>query len=310
MTDASERFSTREAEKFPFPGRERRDAKRRRPGDVDYDPRTLYLPAEFAKSLTEQTETPEQLELRRKEKGSKDKVVKREICAVITKGTLSEGELLSANPDASYLMAVTASHQSLGNQGLERIFGVCVVDITTSRIILGQFGDDAECSSLRCLLYELRAVEIVKPAKMLSTETERVMVRHTRNPLVNELASLSEFWDAKKTVQEVKTIYKHIGDLLASGPLNKTDKTDLDTTNLNVGEYRPSYLPNILSEFYESLALSALGGALYYLKQTFLDETLLRFAKFDSLPCSDFCEVAKKSYMILDAAALENIEIF
>ncbi|KAJ6956390.1 hypothetical protein NC652_007463 [Populus alba x Populus x berolinensis] len=32
--------------------RERRDAKRRRPGDVDYDPRTLYLPAEFAKSLT------------------------------------------------------------------------------------------------------------------------------------------------------------------------------------------------------------------------------------------------------------------
>ncbi|XP_073263558.1 uncharacterized protein [Populus alba] len=33
--------------------KERRDAKRRRPGDVDYDPRTLYLPAEFAKSLTE-----------------------------------------------------------------------------------------------------------------------------------------------------------------------------------------------------------------------------------------------------------------
>ncbi|KAF9682541.1 hypothetical protein SADUNF_Sadunf05G0119700 [Salix dunnii] len=150
MTDASERFSTREAEKFPFLGGERRDAKRKRPGDVDYDPRTLYLPAEFVKSLTggqrqwwelkskhmdkvlffkmgkfyelfemdahvgakeldlqymkgeqphcgfpeknflmnveklarkgyrvlvvEQTETPEQLELRRKEKGSRDKV--------------------------------------------------------------------------------------------------------------------------------------------------------------------------------------------------------------------------------------------
>ncbi|RQO99996.2 hypothetical protein POPTR_014G121601v4 [Populus trichocarpa] len=347
MTDASERFSTREAEKFPFLGRERRDAKRRRPGDVDYDPRTLYLPAEFAKSLTggqrqwwefkskhmdkvlffkmgkfyelfemdahvgakeldlqymkgeqphcgfpeknfslnveklarkgyrvlvaEQTETPEQLELRHKEKGSKDKVVKREICAVITKGTLTEGE-----------------------------------------IILGQFGDDAECSSLCCLLSELRHVEIVKPAKMLSSETERVMVRHTRNPLVNELAPLSEFWDADKTVQEVKTIYKRIGDLSASGPLNKTD---LDTTNLNVGEYRPSCLPSILSEFVNkgengSLALSALGGALYYLKQAFLDETLLRFAKFDSLPCSDFCEVAKKPYMILDAAALENLEIF
>ncbi|KAJ6972861.1 DNA mismatch repair protein MSH6 [Populus alba] len=388
MTDASERFSTREAEKFPFLGRERRDAKRRRPGDVDYDPRTLYLPAEFAKSLTggqrqwwefkskhmdkvlffkmgkfyelfemdahvgakeldlqymkgeqphcgfpeknfslnveklarkgyrvlvvEQTETPEQLELRWKEKGSKDKVVKREICAVITKGTLTEGEFLSANPDASYLMALTESCQSLANQGLERIFGVCVVDVTTSRIILGQFGDDAECSSLCCLLSELRPVEIVKPAKMLSSETERVMVRHTRNPLVSELAPLSEFWDAEKTVQEVKTIYKRVGDLSASGPLNKTD---LDTTNLNVGEYRPGCLPSILSELVNkgengSLALSALGGALYYLKQAFLDETLLRFAKFESLPCSDFCEVAKKPYMILDAAAMDNLEIF
>jgi DNA mismatch repair protein MSH6 len=177
---------------------------------------------------------------------------------------------------------------------------------------LFKFGDDAECSSLCCLLSELRHVEIVKPAKMLSSETERVMVRHTRNPLVNELAPLSEFWDADKTVQEVKTIYKRIGDLSASGPLNKTD---LDTTNLNVGEYRPSCLPSILSEFVNkgengSPALSALGGALYYLKQAFLDETLLRFAKFNSLPCSDFCEVAKKPYMILDAAALENLEIF
>ncbi|KAG5231682.1 DNA mismatch repair protein [Salix suchowensis] len=376
MTDASERFSTREAEKFPFLGGERRDAKRKRPGDVDYDPRTLYLPAEFVKSLTggqrqwwefkskhmdkvlffkmgkfyelfemdahgeqphcgfpeknflmnaeklarkgyrvlvvEQTETPEQLELRRKEKGSKDKVVKREICAVITKGTLTEGELLSANPDASYLMSLTESCQSFANQGFERFFGICVVDVTTSRIILGQFGDDAECSSLCRLLSELRPVEIIKPAKMLSSETERAMVRHARNPLVNELAPLSEFWEAEKTVQEVETIYKRIGDLSASAFLNKTD---FDAANLDVGEHRSSCLPNILSEFVNkgengSLALSALGGALYYLRQAFLDETLLRFAKFESLPCSDFCEVTKKPYMILDAAALENLEIF
>lgn len=32
--------------------RERRDANRRRPGDVDYDPRTLYLPLDFVKSLS------------------------------------------------------------------------------------------------------------------------------------------------------------------------------------------------------------------------------------------------------------------
>ena len=64
--------------------------------------------------------------------------MKREICAVVTKGTLTEGEMLSANPDASYLMAVTEGCQRLANQNADRSFGVCVVDVTTSRIILGQ----------------------------------------------------------------------------------------------------------------------------------------------------------------------------
>ncbi|KAJ9171734.1 hypothetical protein P3X46_015053 [Hevea brasiliensis] len=387
-SDASERFSARETEKLWFLGAERTDAKRRRPGDANYDPRTLYLPPNFVKSLSggqrqwwefkskhmdkvlffkmgkfyelfemdahigakeldlqymkgeqphcgfpernfsmnvekmarkgyrvlviEQTETPEQLELRRKEKGSKDKVVKREICAVVTKGTLTEGELLTANPDASYLMGVTESRQNLENKNFERVFGICVVDVATSRILLGQFEDDAECSLLCCLLSELRPVEIIKPAKMLSSETERVMLRHTRNPLVNELVPISEFWDSEKTVCEVKAIYKRITGQSAPGFLNKADT---DTAELHVAEDGSSCLPDILSELVNkgengSLALSALGGTLYYLKQAFLDETLLRFAKFESLPCSDFCNVAQKPYMILDAAAMENLEIF
>lgn len=64
--------------------------------------------------------------------------MKREICAVVTKGTLTEGELLAANPDASYLMAVTERCQNLENENFERVFGICVVDVATSRIFLGQ----------------------------------------------------------------------------------------------------------------------------------------------------------------------------
>lgn len=64
--------------------------------------------------------------------------MKREICAVVTKGTLTEGEMLSANPDASYLMAVTEKCQNMATRSAERIFGVCVVDVATSRVILGQ----------------------------------------------------------------------------------------------------------------------------------------------------------------------------
>ncbi|PRQ21660.1 putative DNA mismatch repair protein MutS [Rosa chinensis] len=370
--DASERFSKREADKFRFLGEKRRDAKKRQPGDANYDPRTLYLPPDFLKNLSggqrqwwefkskhmdkvlffkmgkfyelfemdahigakeldlqymkgeqphcgfpeknfsmhaeklarkgyrvlviEQTETPEQMELRRKEGGSKDKVVKREVCAVVTKGTLTEGEMLSANPDASYLMAVTETSQNLANQNGERIFGVCVVDVATSRVILGQFADDLECSALSCLLSELRPVELVKPAELLSPETEKVLLRHTRSPLVNELVPLLEFWDAERTVCEVKSIYSCADDS-------------------HMEEHGLGCMPDVLSELVGAgedgiCALSALGGVLFYLKQAFLEETLLRFAKFELLPSSGFGGIISKPYMVLDAAALENLEIF
>lgn len=386
--EATDKFSCREAEKLQFLGGERRDARRRRPGEDNYDPRTLYLPPDFVKGLTggqrqwwefkskhmdkviffkmgkfyelfemdahvgakeldlqymkgeqphcgfpeknfsmnveklarkgyrvlvvEQTETPEQLELRRKEKGSKDKVVKREICAVITKGTVTEGEMLSANPEASFIMAVAESPWHSSNQASNLTFGVCVVDVAISRIILGQFRDDQECSALCCLLSELRPVEIIKPAKMLGSETEKIMLRHTRNPLVNELIPTTEFWDAERTVQEVKTLYKRVAD---QSPTEYLNSANSPTAKSVIEEDECGCMPELLLELVRrgrdgSLALSALGGTLYYLRQAFLDETLLRFAKFELLPCSGFSNVVQKPYMVLDAAALENLEIF
>lgn len=372
ITETSERFALREAQKLYFLKKDRKDAKRRRPGDENYDSRTLYLPPDFLKSLSdgqkqwwefkskhmdkvlffkmgkfyelfemdahvgvkeldlqymkgdqphcgfpeknfsmnveklarkgyrvlvvEQTETPEQLELRRKEKGSKDKVVRREICAVVTKGTITDGELLLANPEPAYLMALTEQHENHPNEISEHIYGVCIVDVATSRVIIGQFKDDLECSALCCILSEIRPVEIVKPAKLLTAETEKVLLKHTRNPLVNELVPVVEFWDADKTVDQLKRIYGNTGDV-------SVDDNGLDC------------LPDVLLDLVKTgddskSALSALGGALYYLKQAFLDEKLLRFAQFELLPCSGFGDLALKPYMVLDAAALENLEIF
>ncbi|KAG9457908.1 hypothetical protein H6P81_002416 [Aristolochia fimbriata] len=379
--DAAERYNLRETEKFRFLGEKRRDAKGRRPGDANYDPRTLYLPSDFLKSLTggqrqwwefksmhmdkvlffkmgkfyelfemdahigakeldlqymkgeqphcgfpeknfalnveklakkgyrvlvvEQTETPEQLEVRRKEMGSKDKVVRREICAVITKGTLTDGEIVSMNPDASYIISVTEDWQSLEAQNDTTVIGVCVADVSTSRFIIGQFEDDTDRHCLSSVLSELRPVEIVKPANMLCPETERVLLRHTRNPLINDLLPLVEFWDAQKTIDEVRHIYKkfrdQVTDYVVCGDTREPD---------DLGQ-----LPDVLSSLIkdgDKHALSAFGGCLFYLRQAFLDETLLRFGKFEPLPCSAsglFNDIPKL-HMVLDSAALENLEIF
>lgn len=177
-------------------------------------------------------------------------------------------------------------------------------------MFLSQIKDDLECSALCCLLSELRPVEIIKPANMLSAETERALTRYTRNPLINELVPHVEFWDADRTVHELQSFYSHIN----SPSVSSLEEQVTDATKSNSKDEQ-CWLPDVVNELSSagvdgSLALSALGGSLYYLKQAFLDETLLRYAKFESLPCSGFCDVFRKSYMVLDAAALENLEIF
>ncbi|XP_078438699.1 MUTS homolog 6 isoform X2 [Wolffia australiana] len=358
-SDAIERFGKREAEKFTFLCERRRDASKRRPGDSDYDPKTLYLPPEFLKGLSgaqrqwwefkskhmdkvlffkmgkfyelfemdahvgakeldlqymkgdqphcgfpeknfsinleklvrkgyralvvEQTETPEQLELRRKEMGSKDKVVKREICAVVSKGTLTEGELLSRHADASYLLSLTENSVTQDNQ--ERtVLGICAVDVCTNSFFLGQFEDDSEREILCALLSELRPVEIIKPSKVLSPLTERALQRYTRCPLINELIPFLEFWNASKTIEEIQRLYQ-----------------DQD-------------YPSVLSQYVMAnenghLALSAVGGCLFYLRQCLLDESLIKCAKFESIPLSGEINNLRSAYMTLDAAALQNLEV-
>lgn len=179
-------------------------------------------------------------------------------------------------------------------------------------ILFYQFRDDADCSSLCCILSELRPVEIIKPAKLLCPETEKALFRHTRNPLVNELIPFSEFWNADKTIQEVTNIYQRIGEHSCHSDAPETFGQSDGSLLENAGR---NCLPNVLSNLINdgengSQALSAFGGAIFYLKQAFLDETLLRFAKFELLPCSGFGKFTQKPYMVLDASALENLEIF
>ncbi|KAJ4730458.1 DNA mismatch repair protein MutS [Rhynchospora pubera] len=361
--EAAERFGNREAEKFKFLREGRKDAKGRRPDHVNYDPRTLYLPPDFLKSLSggqrqwwefksqhldkvlffkmgkfyelfemdahigareldlqymkgeqphcgfpeknlslnvdklarkgyrvlvvEQTETPEQLEIRRKEMGSKVKVVKREICAVVTKGTLTDGESLLTNPDASYLMSITETPLEKDREK-DTLIGICLVDVSTGKFVVGQFEDDTDRHWLCSILSELRPVEIIKPSNTLKPETEKALRNNTREPLVNELVPSLEFWDAEKTIEEVKMYY--------CSPDGESDALPPVLTDL------------VRSGNNSSCALSSLGGCLFYLRQAFLDEKLIKCAEFVLLPCGVLGGSIQK-YMILDSAALENLEV-
>lgn len=150
-------------------------------------------------------------------------------------------------------------------------------------------------------------MEIIKPSQVLSPETVRVLRNNTRNPLVNDLVPFIEFWDAEKTIGEFRKYYSLSWKL----PASAKDSISANFDNLvNDSLALPDMLVELVSAGNDGLyALSAFGGCLFYLRQAFLDETLLNCAKFEPLPCSDFCSTIQNSYMILDAAALENLEI-
>lgn len=166
-------------------------------------------------------------------------------------------------------------------------------------IVVFQFQDDPERHVLCSILSEIRPVEIIKPAKMLSAETERALKNNTRDPLINGLLPSTEFWDAEKTIHAIEQYYSSSDNLTAS-------RNTVGVQN-NVG-----CLPDLLSELIEAgdraYALSALGGSLFYLKQVLLDDKLLPCAEFEPLTCSGLINNMRK-HMILDAAALENLEI-
>ena len=71
------------------------------------------------------------------------KIVHRELVAVFTQATLTDAEMLQAQPDAAYLLALTEQQlavQDLSTAGLSgkhvRI-GICAVDVASARFFIG-----------------------------------------------------------------------------------------------------------------------------------------------------------------------------
>ncbi len=76
-------------------------------------------------------------------------VVNRELVAVLTRGTLTDAEMLQSTPDAAYLLAITEGPPPPPSAGGPRapdsvdaepvVIGVCAVDAATGHMLLGQW---------------------------------------------------------------------------------------------------------------------------------------------------------------------------
>jgi DNA mismatch repair protein MSH6 len=108
----------------------------------------------------EQTETPNMMkEANSKVPGTKRKVVLRELCSIMSKGTrtycaLDDSSVLEDDPNDASLVLVCITEEKLRSDslstgsGLQPVveYGVCIVNCPLANITIGLFADDEQRS--------------------------------------------------------------------------------------------------------------------------------------------------------------------
>ncbi|CAN9499875.1 unnamed protein product [Ophioblennius macclurei] len=265
----------------------------------------------------EQTETPEMMEARCKTifKPTKfDRVVKREVCRIITRGTQTYSVLDGAPSESQskFLLSLKEKAEE-ESSGCSRTYGVCFVDTSVGYFHVGQFQDDRHCSRLRTLIAHFPPAEVLYEKGNPSAETRKILKASLSSALQEGLNAGTQFWDAQKTLKTLSEAdYFKEGKEQSSG-----------------GSFLPALVKNMTSECdslcltpkegYE-LALSAFGGCVFYLKKCLVDQELLSMANFEEyVPVDVELEKAAGSTsffaqtrqrMVLDGVTLANLEIF
>ncbi|XP_058658782.1 DNA mismatch repair protein Msh6 [Ammospiza caudacuta] len=260
----------------------------------------------------EQTETPEMMEARCRAAGHSsrsDKVVRREICRIITKGTQTYS-VMDCDPSENhsrFLLSVKEDEDAAGT----RLYGVCFVDTSMGKFHVGQFPDDRHCSRFRTLVAHYTPVQVLFEKGNLSVDTQKILKGSLVSCIQEGLTSGSQFWNASKTLKV----------LLEEGYFKEKQ-------NSENGCSLPSVIKSLTSESdslgltpgeNSELALSALGGCVFYLKKCLIDQELLSQANFEEYVPVDIATAKTTSSsslfgrtgqrMVLDGVTLMNLEV-
>ncbi|XP_021574472.1 DNA mismatch repair protein Msh6 isoform X1 [Carlito syrichta] len=263
----------------------------------------------------EQTETPEMMEARCRKMAhtsKHDKVVRREICRVITKGTQTHS-VLEGDPSESYSKyLLSLKEEEEDSSGHTHVYGVCFVDTSLGKFFIGQFSDDRHCSRFRTLVAHYPPVQVLYEKGNLSAETKTILKGLLSSSLQESLIPGFQFWDASKTLRTLleegyfrENLNEGSGVILPQVLKGMTSESD--SIGLTPGEK-------------SELALSALGGCVFYLKKCLIDQELLSMANFEEyVPLdSDMVSTTRSGAiftkanqrMVLDAVTLNNLEVF
>lgn len=258
----------------------------------------------FKIARVEQTETPDMMAERVKtmSRATKfDKVVRREICQVVNRGTQVFGQQVDITNDhqPNYMLAICEKAALTGHR-----FGIAFIDTSIGEFSIGEFDDDKHCSRLLTLLSHNPPVLVLYERGGVSERVQQVFKFALANKLKEGLLADSQFWSSEKTLKTLAEEYykKEMPEVLTLTQ-NADDHLGL-TPN---GQYR--------------LALRSLGACIWYLKKCVIDEQIMSMARFSvyappDTAAGDLGEVAariarsnRNKFMVLDAITLSNLKI-
>ena len=246
----------------------------------------------------EQTETPEMLSERNAKKtGKKDKVVAREMCSIMSKGTRTYCHLddLSALDDvggtsgtsSSILLCIKESKQlaatsSVGDTedipAADKVpmpeYGICIVDTVIGTVTLGQFSDDLQRTRLRTLLSRYMPTEVILERHAYSAETSGA-VQLLIPQAAKEFLRPSEMSTAAETLAALKKG--------AYYSFQSSTTVDFSTWPVVL-----QAVINGLRDGSSALAMAAMGGVLFQLKRSLIDFEVLSIGRvFGYVPPDD-----------------------
>jgi DNA mismatch repair protein MSH6 len=236
----------------------------------------------------EQTETPEMLKDRNdKKSGKKDKVVAREMCSIMSKGTrtychLDDLSLFDSEggQGESLLMCIkerlTVAQRGDGSNDAEEQegegeggstemvpeYGICIVDTVIGNITLAQFQDDTQRSRLRTLLTRLTPTEVILEANHHTAETAGTL-RLVAPRAAIEILRGDEMPVAAEAVRKLQ-----VGKYFYSAGVEKEWPHVLQA------------VVDGMTDGSSELVVCAIGGAVWQLKRSLIDYEVLSMGKF------------------------------
>lgn len=211
-----------------------------------------------------------------------EKVIRRELAAVLTSGTLVDGGMLQGDM-STFCVAIKETE----TDGLPS-FGIAFVDTATAHFQLAGFVDDSDMTKFETFVAQIRPGELLLEKSCLSSRALKILKNNSSPTTIwNWLKPTKEFWPADITAREVD----------ASGYFESKDKG---------GDWEESGWPKALHNARENeLVMSAFGALVHYLRSLKIERELISLGNF-----TWYDPLQKATSLVLDGQTLINLEIF